>query len=184
MLVSTFSHAEHVQSAVSDVLRGHQLPPVIKEGCVATRAKIGHIGLETDFQSHVIEVNMAHFSRLIATYKTAVLTRSCDIIEENALHLAAPSPRFALRKTPVCIFMIAVGTRISGHINGLGLAPPYVTPQAKVHLNVAECDVTHGSFVAILNAQATVTARDDAVVKAHMMNGIHVLAADFDSTRA
>ena len=80
--------------------------------------------------------------------------------------------------------MIAVGTWIAGHVDRLSLSPPHIAPQATVQLDVREYHIGNGSLVAILDAQSTVRTCDDAVIKHHVIDRVHILATNLDGARA
>ena len=89
-----------------------------------------------------------------------------------------------LGEPPVGILVVAVGTRIGGDVDGFGLAPPHVGPQAAVHDDVGERHVGDGSLIAVLYAQASVAGADDAVGDGHIIYRVHVLRPNLHGARA
>lgn len=159
---------------------------IFDERFVATWPKIGHtsIILRLFFQSniHIIKIDIAYLPPLITAYKTSILTRSCNIIEEDSLHFTTSSLCFTFGKAPVCILMITISTWIRGYIYRLSLTSPHITPHVKIHLNVTKGNVTHTTFIAILNAQTTIALCNDAVIEVYIIDRIHVLTPNFNST--
>ena len=133
--------------------------------------------------AYIIKIDVLYLARHVATYKAAVLAGAGNVIEVDTTHLAATTLNLSLGESPVGILMIAVGTWIAGHVDRLGLSPPHIAPQAAVQLDVREYHIGNGSLVAILDAQTTVRTCDNAVIKHHVIDRVHILATNLDGAR-
>ena len=78
--------------------------------------------------------------------------------------------------------MISIGTRVRSNVNRFCLAPPYIAPQLAIQNDVRENHIAHGSLISVLNTKATVTTFDYAIVDNHIIDGIHILAANLHGT--
>lgn len=154
---------------------------------VSTGTQISHargiVGHTTMTEFHIIEIDMIDLPYDITTHEAAILGGCHDIVEVDAAHLAAASVGLTLGEAPVGVFVVAVSPRVAGHIDGFSLAPPHVAPQLQVHDDIGEHHVGHGALITVLYAQATVGTRDDAVVKAHIIDRVHILRPYLDGTR-
>ena len=132
----------------------------------------------------IIEINILDLAGHIAANEAGVGADGGDVVEPDVAHIAAATFCLSLGEAPVLVLVVAAGTWVGGHVDGLCLAPPHIAPQAEVHVDVGEHHVGHGALVAILYAEAAVGAGDDAVVEQHVVDGVHVLRANLDGTRA
>ena len=151
-----------------------------------TRTLVKHVLLypgTNQAHAYIIKGYVVHLAFLITADKTAVLRVSKDIDEADTAHLTALAFYLALGESPVGILMVAVGTRIAGDIDRLGLSPPHIAPQATVHLDIREDHIRHSSLVTILDAQTAVRACDDAVVEDHIIDRVYILTSNLDGTR-
>ena len=141
-------------------------------------------GLLLQVDTHLVEIDVVHLTRLVASHEASILRSSRDVVEIDVAHLAAATDCLAFGEAPVGIFVIAVGPWITGDVDRLGLSPPHVRPQAAVEHDIREDNIGHRTLVAVLDSYAAVRGSDDAVVDHHAVDAVHVLAANLDGARA
>jgi len=135
-------------------------------------------------EADVVEVDVVDFAGCVSAEEEAVGTGAKDVVEEDAADFATVALGGSLGEAPSGILVVADGTGIAGDVDGFGLAPPHVTPEAAIDGHIAKGDVGDGALVAVLDAEATVGGGDDAVVEEDVADAVHVLGADFDGTGA
>mgnify|MGYP000582203131 CR=1 FL=1 len=104
------------------------------------------------------------------------------MIEVDMAHLATSSYRLTFRESPIGILVISIGTRVRSNVNRFCLTPPYIAPQLAIQNDVRENHIAHGSLITILNTETTVATFDYAIVDNHIIDGIHILAANLHGT--